>query len=83
MNIYDEFAKLIADCDRVELICIRALICTTVSTPPLQEPYASRGELKRAIKKLRIAQHRQDCGLEYFEAFEAAIQYIRCEWLHR
>ena len=45
-------------------------------------PIATRGELKKAIKQLRSAQHSPDCPAEMSEGFETAIQYIRREWLH-
>lgn len=51
--------------------------------PPPYTPNATRGELKKAIKQLRSAQHSPDCPAEMFEGFETAIQYIRREWLHR
>lgn len=51
--------------------------------PPPYTPIATRGELKKAIKQLRNAQHSPDCPAEMFEDFETAIQYIRREWLHR
>lgn len=51
--------------------------------PPPYTPNATRGELKKAIKQLRSAQHSPDCPAEMSEGFETAIQYIRREWLHR
>ena len=46
-------------------------------------PDHTRGELKKAIKQLRSAQHNPNCPAEMSEGFETAIQYIRREWLHR
>lgn len=51
--------------------------------PPPYTPNATRGELKKAIKLLRSAQHNPDCPAEMSEGFETAIQYIRRKWLHR
>ena len=84
MTPRDELERLIADCDKIELITIQALILTTIKNPPpCDQPTASRGELKKAIKTLRIAQHHENCTSKHYEAFEAAIQYIRREWLQR
>ena len=35
MTPRDELERLIADCDKIELITIHALILTTIKNPPL------------------------------------------------
>mgnify|MGYP000747376264 FL=1 len=60
-----------------------AILYVVAPDAPPHTPTATRGELKKAIKQLRSAQHNPDCPAEMSEGFETAIQYIRRKWLHR
>ena len=76
-NTRDELLDLIRNATNIDMICFFA-----PDSPPYT-PNATRGELKKAIKQLRSAQHNPNCPAEMSEGFETAIQYIRREWLHR
>lgn len=82
-NAREELLGLIAEADDVDIICFFAIIYVIAPDSPPYTPKATRGELKKAIKRLRIAQQNKDCPDDMREGFETAIQYIRREWLHR
>ena len=82
-NTRDELLELIRNATNIDMICIFAITYVVVPDLPPHTPNVTRGELKKAIKQLRSAQHHPDCPAEMFESFETAIQYIRREWLHR
>lgn len=83
MNTTDEIVSIIKSATPVEMICIHALMKIVAPDSPPYTPENSRGELKKAIKRFRIAQHHPNCTPETYEAFEQAVAYIRREWLHR
>lgn len=82
-NTRDELLDLIRNATNIDMICFFAIIYVVAPDSPPYIPNATRGELKKAIKQLRSAQHNPDCPAEMSEGFETAIQYIRREWLHR
>lgn len=82
-NTRDELLDLIRNATNIDMICFFAIIYVVAPDPPPYKPNATRGELKKAIKQLRSAQHSPDCPAEMSEGFETAIQYIRREWLHQ
>ena len=82
-NTRDELLDLIRNATNIDMICFFAIIYVVAPDSPPYTPIATRGELKKAIKQLRSAQHSPDCPAEMSEGFETAIQYIRREWLHQ
>ena len=67
--------------DPIRRLMMFALICSDAgeSGAGLVGGY-TRGDFKRAIKRLRVA---QKFTLRYAADYEAAIAHIRREWLHR
>lgn len=64
-------------------LAIVALLCAALCTDgpkTLDMGQYTRGDLKRAIKVLRIAQRDNH---EFAGSFEGAVQFIRRTWLHR
>lgn len=82
-NTRDELLDLIRNATNIDMICFFAIIYVVAPDFPPYTPNATRGELKKAIKQLRSAQHNPNCPAEMSEGFETAIQYIRREWLHQ
>ena len=57
-NTRDELLDLIRNATNIDMICFFALIYVVApDSPPPYTPNATRGELKKAIKQLRSAQH--------------------------
>ena len=82
-NASNELLEMVRDADNIERICFLAIIHVIKPNIPPRAPDATRSELKKAVKRLRSAQHIRNCPTEMYEGFEAAILYIRREWLHR
>lgn len=76
-----EFVNLITNANTTNYIMVAALICSSVkaSGADIVDDY-TRGDFKRAIKGLRVAQKRAP---QYAEYYEDAISHIRREWLHK
>ena len=58
-NTRDELLDLIRNATNIDMICFFAIIYVVAPDSPPYTPIATRGELKKAIKQLRSAQHSQ------------------------
>lgn len=56
-NTRDELLDLIRNATNIDMICFFAIIYVVAPDSPPYTPIATRGELKKAIKQLRSAQH--------------------------
>lgn len=76
-----EFVKLIKDLNTTGYLMVLALLCSDVKERGMDivDGY-TRGDFKRTIKRLRVA---QKYAPHYAEDYEAAIVHIRRKWLHR
>ena len=76
-----ELMEIIRTADRCEKLCIMAILFSAPGKERFVRPAGySNGELKRTIKRLRIAQ--KDCP-DIAKSFEPAITLIRNNWLHK
>lgn len=76
-----KFVKMVTSADATDNILITALLCSIVkeSGADIVDGY-TKGDFKRAVKALRVAQKRAP---QYAAYYEDAISHIRREWLHR
>lgn len=77
----ERFIELLGKADTTGYLMIVAILCSSVkgSGVDIAGDY-TRGDFKRAVKALRVAQKRAP---QYAEHYEDAISHIRREWLHR
>ena len=81
INDRNELHMLIETASDEEYVSIAAILCVVSGSGIDDIPFQySRGTLKRAVARLRMAQRGAP---EYGEKYEEAISYIRREWLHR
>lgn len=79
----EKLHQYIEKASKTDLILLIALIAADkgdVLAGMGRPEFASRGDCKRIIKSMRAAQQSHP---EERETLEAAIQFIRREWLHR